>query len=184
MLAFVAAAIALLLGGAVAAQDAEPTDGFARPPIEGRYGIVSAVGGAVWTFLSDGQVMLIGPGDLMAEGRWQPAAAAGTFDASIDIAATGQTLTVLGGLAPDGRRVALHVAASTPLRPGDGVPWPPESRIVGERVGLVGEGPDQGWPADQCLRPVWESKSVVDWDPCAAVPLAALLPPPSPSASR
>jgi hypothetical protein len=163
VLAVAAAALATWTGAA--GQEVEPTDALA-PSIEGRFSIVSDAGGAVWAFQPGGQLILVGPGDLVANGLWRPAPATGAFDASVVIDVTGQELTVLGALSPDGSRVALHVRASDPRTPGDGVPWPLESRLTGERVGMTGPAPSPTATADECLRPAWTAGSVVDWDPC------------------
>ena len=160
----------------VAGQGSEPAEASEGLSIEGRYGVISEAGGAVWAFLPGGQLTLVGPGDLVAAGTWLPATAVGAFDATVDIGLTGQTLTVLGALAPDGQRVALHVGASRPLSPENGVPWPAVSRLIGERIGMVQVGPSPTPAAEDCQRPAWESGSVVDWDPCAAGPTATLLP--------
>jgi hypothetical protein len=138
VLALATAALATWTGAA--GQDVEPT-GAQPPSIEGRFSVVSDAGGAVWALQPGGQLILVGPGDLVANGTWRPAAAPGAFDASVGIGVTGQELTVLGALSPDGSRVALHVRAGDPRTPGNGIPWPPESRLTGERIGMTGPGP-------------------------------------------
>jgi hypothetical protein len=67
--------------------------------------------------------------------------------------------------------VALHVRASNPGTLGDGVPWPEESRLIGERTGMVREDASPTAAADECLRPAWETVSVIDWDRCAPDPV-------------
>jgi hypothetical protein len=148
-----------------AGQGVEPTEEI-PPSVEGRFAVLSEVGGAVWALQPGGQLIIVGPGELVAEGRWLAAAEPGAFDAALAVGVTGQELTVLGALSPDGQRIALHVRASDPRTPGDGVPWPPESRLTGERIGMVRPGPSPTATADECLRPAWETGSTVDWDPC------------------
>jgi hypothetical protein len=150
---------------AAAGQAIEPTDAL-PPSIEGRYSVVSDAGGAVWALQPGGRLAVLGPGDLIASGLWRPAADPGAFDASVIIDVTGQELTVLGALSPDGSRVALHVRATDPRTPGNGVPWPRVSRLTGERIAMTGPGSSPTATADECLRPAWETGSVVDWDPC------------------
>jgi hypothetical protein len=175
MAACVVAAIGLWT--AVAGQEGDSTEGQGSPALEGRFAVTSEVGGAVWAFLPGGLLTLIGPGDLVAQGTWSWADPPDTVDAAIDIDLTGQELGVLGALAPDGRRIALYVRASEPRTPENGVPWPLEARLVGERVGIVEVDPSPASTVPECLRPVWESDSVVDWEPCqpgAAATLEAL----------
>ena len=156
--------------GPTVAPDAAPSARPASFVIEGRYAVTSDAGGAVWAFQPGGMLMLVGPGDLVAAGSWQPVAGQGWFDASVDVRLTGQRLTVLGALAPDGVRIALHVRASEPRSPENGVPWPPVSRLVGERLGMVTDGAVLAPGGDECLRPTWESSDVVVWEPCLAGP--------------
>jgi hypothetical protein len=154
------------IGAGVAGQSPDASAVQAAAPMEGRYAVVSQAGGAVWDFLPDGRLVIVGPVDLVAEGEWMPVADPGAFDASVDIELTGQALSVMGTFAPDGQRVALHVVASEARRPGDGATWPAESRLVGERIGMAEEEASPTPRADECLRPTWTDAATVDWDPC------------------
>jgi hypothetical protein len=166
LLAVAIAGAALATWSTASGQEDDPSDRPA-PSIEGRFSVVSAAGGAVWALQPRGQLTLVGPGDLIAEGAWREAAEPGAFDASLVVPVTGQSLTVLGALSPDGQRVALHVRASEPRTPADGVAWPQESRLIGERVGMLGGEPIASTGPDECLRPSWDTSSVVDWDRCS-----------------
>lgn len=145
-------------------------DGLEQHAVIGRFVIESEAGGAVWAFQSSGVLIITGPGDLMAEGRWTGAPGSGTgFDATVDVTVTSQQLNVLGEVSPSGREVAVYVAASPPDDQQNAVPWPPESRLVGQSLGLVGEPtPAPSIDPVECLRPSWSSSSSVDWAPCAS----------------
>ena len=97
--------------------------------------------------------MVVGPGDLLAEGNWAPGPDAGEFDAELDVAVTGQALSVLGAVSPDGSQIALYVAASEATSPLDGIPWPRVSRLVGDRVGLVADPTPESDPSARRLPP-------------------------------
>jgi hypothetical protein len=144
------------------------TDGGAEDaPVVGRFSVVSAAGGAVWAFQPGGGLFVVGPGDLTAEGGWTPEGEHGQFDADLYVAITGQELTILGAVAPDGEQVALYVAASEATAPLDGTPWPSVSRLVGERVGMEPtETPNPTPVPDDCLRPTWTAADTVEWERC------------------
>ncbi len=137
-------------------------------PVVGRFALTSEVGGAVWTFQPSGALFLTGPGEIVSEGTWTAAAGEGEFDAQVDVVITGQELTVLGQVHPDGESLAVYVAATDPERPEDWTPWPPESRLVGERSGMVTDQQPTPSPSPpDCARPAWVD-GAVDWDRCDA----------------
>lgn len=143
--------------------------GFAADELDdhdvvGRYSVTSEAGGAVWAFQPGGLLVLIGPGDIMSQGSWSVAAGEREFDATIDYGVTGQVLEILGQVAPDGVAVAFYVSASDATRPDDADPWPMESRLLGERVGMTPEATPSPSPLD-CTRPLWLG-GLVDWDRC------------------
>lgn len=146
-------------------------------PVIGGFSVVSDAGGAVWSFRPGGELMVVGPGDLLAEGTWGPGPEADDFDAELDVAVTGQALSILGAVSPDGRQIALYVAASEATSPMDGIPWPPVSRLVGDRVGLVPDPtPSPTPPPADCLRPAWGAAESVDWDRCSVTAQESLPP--------
>lgn len=145
-------------------------DGLDQHAVVGRFVIESEAGGAVWAFQSSGKLIVTGPADLMAEGQWIGSPGSGSrFDASLDVTVTSQQLKVLGEVSPSGREVALYVAASPPDDQQNAAPWPPESRLVGQSLGLVGEPtPAPSFDPMECLRPSWSGGGSVDWEPCAS----------------
>ena len=160
---------------------AGPDDG---PLSGGRFSVESEAGGAVWSFLEDGSLVVLGPGDLVAEGSWSQAPLEGTFDAFLQVTVTDQALRILGALSPDGQRLALYVEASEPGAPGEGAPWPAVSRSTGDRVGLVGGASEHATPLpEDCLRPVWLDDGQVDWYPCGDAPVPSVVPWPSADAA-
>jgi hypothetical protein len=144
------------------------SDPAAVPQVEGRYAVTSDVGGAVWAFQPGGALVVVGPGDLVAQGSWTAGPETGEFDASMAVGVTGQDLVILGALSTDGGAIAMHVTASEATTPGAWTPWPPESRLVGERIVLGGEATPRPEPSPpvECLRPTWIEGGVVDWDRC------------------
>jgi hypothetical protein len=144
----------------------------------GRFSVVSEAGGAVWSFLEDGRLVVLGPGDVVAEGSWSRTPLEGTFDATLQATVTDQALRILGALSPDGQRLALYVEATGPGAPGDGAAWPAVSRLTGDRVGLIGDAGERPspQPAD-CLRPAWLDDRQVDWYPCGDAAAQALASP-------
>jgi hypothetical protein len=104
---------------------------------EGRYAVTSEAGGAVWVFEADGDLFVVGPGDLLAQGAWTVGLSDGLFDADVEVPVTGQHLGIMGATSPDGLQVALLVRASEAATPDDGVVWPALSLLHGERVGLA-----------------------------------------------
>ena len=72
------------------------------PALGGRFSVVSEAGGAVWSFLPGGRLVVLGPGELLAEGTWSPGALPGEVDAVLDVPVTEQVLDILGALSPDG----------------------------------------------------------------------------------
>ena len=139
--------------------------------VVGRYSVESAAGGAVWAFQPSGQLIVLGPADLMAEGTWTGVAGSSSkFDASLDIAVTSQQLTVLGEVSPDRGAIALYIAATPPDDEQQALPWPAESRLTGTLMGMVSEPTPAPSPAAmECLRPVWATDGQVEWDPCASI---------------
>ena len=82
---------------------------------------------------------------------------------------TGQQLQALAQVSPDGSGIALYVTATEATPPDDWRPWPPESRLVGERFGMmVEETPEPTETPLECLRPLWVDDEV-DWDRCDGV---------------
>jgi len=136
--------------------------------VVGRFSIESEAGGAIWAFQPSGALIVTGPGDQIEQGAWS---ASGTsdamFDASVDYQVTGQELTVLGEVSPDGAQIALFVSATPPNDEDNALPWPTEARLTGQRFGLVAE-PTPEPPLDpiECLRPSWREDGSVDWDRC------------------
>jgi hypothetical protein len=141
-------------------------------PVVGRFAITSASGGAVWAFQPSGALVVIGPGEIVSEGTWSAAGGEREFDARLEVTVSGQSLAVLGEVSEAGDAVAMYVTASEPTRPEDWTPWPAESRLVGERLGMIAQpdGPPTPSPLD-CARPEWVA-DVVDWDRCDAAPVA------------
>jgi len=160
--------------------------------VVGRFSVDSEVGGAVWGFQPGGRLIVVGPGDLVARGTWSAGPQSGEVDARLTIDGSGQVLTILGAMSPDGQQVALYVAASEAATPDGWTPWPPESRLLGERLAPVADVGASPTPTQlDCLRPSWGPDAAVDWDRCAEVeasasPLAVPSPPsaaePSPAA--
>ena len=120
--------------------------------LAGRYGLESPVGGAVWALQPSGLLVVVGPGDLVARGSWQPGAAARSVDLLVRDAGSRQQLTILGALSPDGRLLALCVAAE-PSGDTDGPAWPARSRLLGTRLTLRPEATtppaEGGSPAEE-----------------------------------
>jgi hypothetical protein len=171
--ALVVAARPVPLGAPTVAADG----GTGDAAVVGRFSVDSPAGGAVWTFQEDGDLVVLGPGDLVARGSWTHGGLPGELDATLGLPITGQTLSVLGAVSPDGRQVALYVAASEAASPLDGSPWPAVSRLVGDRIGLIAEPTASPTaPAADCLRPAWLPDAAVDWDRCgdqAGAPVAS-----------
>jgi hypothetical protein len=128
-------AAASFVGWAAAASSDVPS--ASGPDIVGRFALTSEAGGAVWALEEDGDLYVVGPGDLIAEGAWSPGPLDGLFAADVEVPVTGQRLDVMGAVSPDGLQIALHVRASEAATPGDGVPWPALSLLHGQRVGLA-----------------------------------------------
>jgi hypothetical protein len=153
----------ILLVAVVASGVAQPAEDH---PVVGRFSITSEAGGAVWAFQPSGALIVSGPGEIMATGTWAPADADREFDAVVDMTVTGQLLEALGQVSPDGRAIALYVTASEATRPQDWTPWPTESRLTGERFGMVTDPSPSPTPAPpDCARPDWVV-GIVDWDRC------------------
>jgi hypothetical protein len=164
------ATAALLLAAVVATAGASTA---VDHPVVGRFAIVSETGGAVWAFQPGGALVVIGPGEIISEGTWSAASEERDFDASVEVTVSGQTLEVLGQVRDDGDAVAVHVTATAPARPDDWTPWPTESRLVGERVGMTTEPESSPRPLPvDCVRPEWVGDAV-DWDRCDATPSIA-----------
>lgn len=157
--------LSLLLGVAAVAS---ATDAGSDHAVVGRFSLTSEAGGAVWSFQPSGLLVVTGPGDISSEGTWSPGPAERDFDASIDYDIAAQVLSVQGQVAPDGQAIAVFVEATVAGKPDDADPWPAESRLRGERLGMAAEStplPSVA-PAD-CLRPRWVAGEV-DWDRCDA----------------
>ena len=159
------AAATLLLTAVVVSSVAQ--DATEDHPVVGRWSITSdEVGGAVWAFQPSGSLIISGPGEIMSEGSWSPAAGPDELDASVETEVTGQQLEILAQVAPDGMALALYATATEAERPDDWHPWPAESRLVGERFGMmVEETPEPTEAPVECLRPQWV-EGEVDWDRC------------------
>ena len=141
-------------------------------PVVGRFVITSASGGAVWAFQPSGALVVIGPGEIISEGTWSAAGGEREFDARLEVTVSGQSLVVLGEVSEAGDAVAMYVTASEPTRPEDWTPWPAESRLVGERLGMIAQPDGSPTPPPlDCARPEWVA-DVVDWDRCDAAPVA------------
>ena len=163
---------AVLLMAAAFASGSSPVPS-AEHPVVGRFAITSQAGGAVWTFQPSGALFVTGPGDILAEGSWTPVAAEGEFDAQVEMTITDQELMVLGQVHPDGDSLAIYVVATDPGRPDDWTPWPPESRLIGERSGMIAEpSASPSTPPPDCARPAWVAGGG-DWDRCDATPVSA-----------
>lgn len=162
------AAAALLLTAVVVTSVAQ--DATEDHPVVGRWSVASdEVGGAVWAFQPSGALIVSGPGEIMSQGTWTAAAGPDELDATLDVEITGQQLEVMAQVAPDSSRIALYVTATEATRPDDWHPWPPESRLVGERFGMmVEETPEPTAAPLDCLRPLWVDGDV-DWDRCDEV---------------
>lgn len=143
--------------------------GPADHPVVGRWLVEAEPGGAIWAFQPSGELMASGPGDIQSQGTWEMVDEEGAFDASLDVAVTGQTLQVLGQVAEDGSAVAMYIIASEASLPDDWTPWPAESRLLGAPFGMMTEEtPEPSEPPLDCLRPVW-AEGVLDWDRCDEV---------------
>ena len=154
----------LLLGAVVVSGLAQ--DASEDHPAVGRWTVTSDVGGSVWAFQPSGALIISGPGDIISQGAWTPASGADELDATVDVEVTGQALDVLAQVAPDGTAIALYITATEAVRPDDWQPWPPESRLVGQRFGMmVEETPEPSLPPVDCVRPQWV-EGTVDWDRC------------------
>jgi hypothetical protein len=141
-------------------------------PVVGRWSITSDAGGAVWAFQPSGALVVSGPGEIMSEGSWT-AVAEDELDASVDVQVTGQALEVMAEVSSDATAIALYVSATEATRPDDWRPWPAESRLVGERFGMmVEETPEPTPPPVECLRPEWVD-GLVDWDRCDEEPASS-----------
>jgi hypothetical protein len=137
-----------------------------EPLVIGRWVVEAEPGGAVWAFQPEGGLVITGPGELLSEGTWSPAIEEGAFDATVQVAASGQVLEVLGQASDDGSAVALYVAATEASKPDDWTPWPAESRLVGHPLGMSpSASPEASTPPLDCLRPAWIGEQV-DWDRC------------------
>jgi hypothetical protein len=137
--------------------------------VVGRFSLTSDAGGAVWAFQPSGALIVTGPGEIISTGSWSPGPAEREFDAQVDVTVTGQQLVVLGQVSPDGTALAVHVAASEAERPDDWTPWPPASRLLGERLRLTPDPePSPTPPPSDCARPEWVD-GLVDWDRCDGV---------------
>ena len=140
--------------------------GPADHPVVGRWVVEAEPGGAVWAFQRSGALIASGPGDIESDGSWEMADGDGAFDATLEVAVTGQTLQVLGQVAEDGTGVALYVSASEATAPEDWTPWPAESRLLGTPFGMMTEDtPEPTEPPLECQRPLWV-EGMVDWDRC------------------
>lgn len=163
------------LGAAILLLAAVVVSGLAQNgehPVVGRWTVTSDAGGAVWAFLPSGKLVVTGPGEISAEGRWLPAGGPDDLDASVDVTITGQQLEVLGQVAADGTGLALYITATEATRPDDWQPWPATSRLVGQPFGMmVEETPEPTEAPIECLRPQWLD-GVVDWDRCDEAPPA------------
>ncbi len=183
--AILVGALALGLVGLVCAVGIAADDGVSggpdavtSSPVIGRFAVDSEAGGAVWSFQPSGQLVVVGPGDLIAEGVWAPGSRPGEVDAELEVPVSGQALRVLGAVSPDGSQLALYVTASEATSPLDGIPWPLVSRLVGDRVGLVADSSaSPAAPPEECQRPAWGDGDSVDWDRCDV----ATTPPTSPA---
>lgn len=165
-LASLGAALLLLSAVAITGLASDATEDH---PVVGRWAITSDTGGAVWAFQPSGALVVTGPGEIMSEGSWTAASAPDEVDAIIDAQITGQELTALAQVSPDGSEIALYVTATEATRPDDWRPWPAESRLVGERFGMmVEETPEPTETPLECLRPLWVDDEV-DWDRCDGV---------------
>jgi hypothetical protein len=139
-------------------------------PVVGRWSITSDAGGAVWAFLPSGALVVSGPGEIVSEGSWTATSGPDELDASVDVQVTGQQLAALAEVSPDGAEMALYVVATEATRPDDWRPWPAESRLVGERFGMIEEETPEPTPVPpDCLRPQWVAGQV-DWDRCDEEP--------------
>lgn len=141
--ALIAAAASILVGATAPVASEATTSPLSTHRAIGMFSVESAAGGAVWTFRDDGMVRLIGPGEAFAMGSWS----AGDGDdrrlqGSIDVRTSAQTLTFDGQVSADGSAIALLVRATEPLDPAGIFDWPPESRLVGRRVGFRPVEPD------------------------------------------
>jgi hypothetical protein len=165
-----AAAAVLLLSVVIVSTVAQ--DASEDHPAVGRWTVTSDVGGSVWAFQPSGALIITGPGDILSQGAWTPASSPDELDATVEVEVTGQTLDVLAQVAPDGSAIALYVTATEATHPDDWLPWPPESRLVGKRFGMmVEETPEPSLPPVDCLRPLWVD-GAVDWDRCDGEPPA------------
>ena len=158
-------AILLLSAATAGSAAAEPAD---DESVGGRYSVVSDAGGAIWAFQPGGLLVVTGPGDLVAEGTWTNGPEDREFDAEVDVSITGQALSAIGEVSADGRELAMYVSATDPTKPNDGVPWPAESRLIGQAFGMLTDPtPEPSHPPFDCFRPMWVD-GAVDWDRCDA----------------
>jgi hypothetical protein len=120
----------------------------------------------VWAFQAGGSLVVVGPGEIVSEGSWQPGSGEREFDAELDVAITAQQLVALGEVSPDGSSIAMYITATDAGDPTAWTPWPADSRILGERFGMLpDETPAPSMAPQDCARPEWV-EGAVDWDRC------------------
>ena len=159
----IGAAVLLLIAVVVSSVATVATEDHA---VVGRFSIISDAGGAVWAFQPSGALIVTGPGEILSKGTWSPADGEREFDAQVDVTVSGQALNVLGQVSPDGVAVAVYVSATDPERPDDWTPWPADSRLLGERLGMTIDPTPSPTPEPlDCARPEWVD-GAVDWDRC------------------
>lgn len=158
-------AVVAIGAGVLSAERVTTTDDH---DVIGRFNIDSEAGGAVWSFQIGGELVIVGPGDLVARGTWAPTVgAAREFDAAVAVRVTGQKLQAMGEVAPDGGRIAMFVEATDATHADRGVPWPAESQLIGGRLGMTPSAtPVPSAVAFDCQRPTWIGGGEVDWDRC------------------
>jgi hypothetical protein len=163
---FIAAVAAALMVVSVSTAAALASEDAEEHEVLGRFSLESEAGGAVWAFQPGGLLVITGPGDISSEGAWSPASGARAFDARVDYDIAGQDLSVVGQVSPDADRIAVYVLATDAIKPEDADPWPSESRLVGERFGMISEATPEptAMPVD-CTRPQWIGADI-DWDGC------------------
>jgi hypothetical protein len=160
--------VAILLVTAVAATGLAQDDA-ADHEVVGRWTLEAEPGGSVWAFQPSGMLIATGPGEILSEGTWTATGTEREFDIALDVVVTGQALEALGQVSPDGTEIALYVTATEATRPDDWRPWPAESRLIGERFGMMpAETPVPSAPPLACLRPDWVDGEI-DWDRCDEV---------------
>jgi hypothetical protein len=154
---------------------AEPAEG---PVSAGRFSVISEAGGAVWAFQPGGELVVVGPGDLVARGAWRDGPEVDDLDATLRVEASGQDLTIRVPSARWATR-ALRGGQRSDVARGLGALAAPVAPGGRPRGAVTTTEPSPTPPPLDCLRPVWASDVLVDWDRCGDADAALIVVPES-----